>query len=65
MASRRALISTADLARMASAVAAYGVVLKGRVDPLGNFDFSLTREPDGGMPSNDDLDDRIAKGEGF
>ncbi|UVI39344.1 hypothetical protein [Qipengyuania spongiae] len=59
MAGRKALISKDDLDRMATAVAAHGVVLKGRVDPLGGFTFTMTRQPDAVASSNDDLDDRI------
>jgi hypothetical protein len=59
MSGRRALISKDDLARMACAVAAYGVTFKGRVDAAGNFDFTVTPGATGGPSGNDDLDDRL------
>lgn len=59
MAGRRALISKDDLDRMATAVAAHGVVIKGRVDPLGGFTFTMTRQREQVASSNDDLDDRL------
>ncbi|WP_343343374.1 hypothetical protein WJT74_07670 [Sphingomicrobium sp. XHP0239] len=59
MAGRKALISKDDLERMATTVAAHGVVLKGRVDALGNFDFTMTRPAEGVASCNDDLDDRL------
>lgn len=59
MAGRRALISKDDLDRMASTVAAHGVVFRGRVDALGNFDFTLTRQAERAASCNDDLDDRL------
>lgn len=65
MATRRALISKSDLDRMAVAVAAHGVVMKGRVDPDGGFSFSLSPKVDGSAIYNDDLDERIARGDGF
>jgi hypothetical protein len=46
---RRALISKDDLDRMAFAVAAHGVVFKGRIDPLGGFTFTM-EPPKGGAP---------------
>lgn len=65
MAGRKALISKDDLDRMATAVAAHNVVMQGRVDSLGNFTFTLSPKSDAVAPSNDDLDDRIERGEGF
>jgi hypothetical protein len=59
MAGRRALISKDDLERMACAVAAHGVVFKGRVDPMGGFTFTMAPQTDRAAPSNDDLDDRL------
>ena len=59
MTSRRALISKDDLDRMACAVAAHGVVLKGRVDPRGSFTFTMTRQAEQMGPMNEDLDDRL------
>ncbi len=59
MASRRALISKDDLERMACAVAAHGVVLKGRVDPLGGFTFTMAPQGERGATGNDDLDGRL------
>jgi hypothetical protein len=56
---RRALISKDDLERMACAVAAHGVVLKGRVDPLGGFTFTMEPSKGALLPRNDDLDDRL------
>ena len=44
---------------MATTVAAHGVVLRGRVDALGNFDFTMTRQAEAVASSNDDLDDRL------
>ena len=61
MAGRKALISKDDLDRMASTVAAHGVVLRGRVDALGNFDFTMTRQAEGAASVNDDLDNRLGK----
>lgn len=65
MSNRRALISKNDLDRMATAVAAHGVVLRGRVDPDGGFSFTLAPKSDGMAPDNDDIDARIANGDGF
>ena len=59
MAGRKALLSKDDLERMATTVAAHGVVLRGRVDALGNFDFTMTRQAEAVASSNDDLDDRL------
>lgn len=59
MAGRRALISKDDLERMACAVAAHGVVFKGRVDPLGGFTFTMAPQGNPGSHGNDDLDDRL------
>ncbi|BBI19854.1 hypothetical protein EKJ_07010 [Qipengyuania flava] len=59
MAGRKALISKDDLVRMATTVAAHGVVLRGRIDALGNFDFTMTRQAEAVASSNDDLDDRL------
>ena len=59
MAGRRALIGKEDLERMASTVAAHGVVFKGRVDPLGGFTFTMAPASDRTAPGNDDLDDRL------
>jgi hypothetical protein len=56
--SRRALITKDDLDRMACAVAAHGVVMKGRVDPLGGFSFTLAPKGDADKAHND-LDDRL------
>lgn len=61
MSGRRALISKDDLARMACAVAAYGVTFRGRVDAAGNFEFTVTPGVNGGPPGVDDLDDRLDK----
>lgn len=58
MSGRRALISKDDLERMACAVAAHGVVLRGRVDDRG-FTFTMAPQVEKGAPTNDDLDDRI------
>ena len=65
MPGRKALISKDDLERMAQTVAAHGVVIRGRVDATGAFDFTMTRQADTLALSNDDLDDRIAAGRGF
>jgi hypothetical protein len=59
MAGRKALISKDDLDRMACAVAAHGVVMKGCVDTLGNFTFTLSPQKNAALPENDDLDDRL------
>lgn len=61
MSTRRALISKDDLDRMACAVAAHGVVFKGRIDPLGGFTFTM-EPPKGGAPVNrgPDLGDEFA-----
>ncbi len=59
MAGRKALISKDDLDRMATAVAAHGVVIKGCVDTLGNFTFTLSPQKDSAAPGNNDLDDRL------
>ena len=59
MSGRRALISKDDLDRMACAVAAHGVVFKGRVDPLGGFTFTLSPQAEDSPARNDDLDDRL------
>jgi hypothetical protein len=59
MAGRRALIGKDDLDRMASVCAAHGVVIKGRVDPLGGFTFTMSPQADATAPGNDDLDDRL------
>ena len=61
MSGRRALISKDDLDRMASTVAAHGVVLRGRVDALGNFNFTMTRQAEAVASINDDLDERLGK----
>lgn len=65
MSTRRALISKDDLDRMATVCAAHGVVFRGRIDPSGAFDFTLAPKSEAVLASNGDLDDRIAKGEGF
>jgi hypothetical protein len=44
---------------MASVCAAHGVVIKGRVDPLGGFTFTMSPQADATAPGNDDLDDRL------
>lgn len=49
MTARRALISKDDLDRMACAVAAHGVVFKGRIDPQGGFSFTM-EPPKAGAP---------------
>lgn len=59
MTARRALISKDDLDRMACAVAAHGVVIKGRVDPLGGFTFTMAPQSERAQPENDDLDGRL------
>lgn len=59
MASRRALISKDDLDRMATTVAAHGVIFKGRVDALGNFTFAMEPKTDRPSHGNDDLDGRL------
>jgi len=60
VASRRALISKDDLDRMATAVASHGVVLKGRVDPMGGFTFTMTPQPEAGASNGrDDFDSRF------
>lgn len=59
MAGRRALISKDDLERMACAVAAHGVVIKGRVDPLGGFTFTMQQQATNSAPGSNDLDDRL------
>ncbi|WP_170005046.1 hypothetical protein [Pseudopontixanthobacter vadosimaris] len=59
MSGRKALISKDDLERMACAVAAHGVVLKGRVDPLGGFTFTMTPQAGQAASANDDLDVRL------
>lgn len=59
MTARRALISKDDLDRMACAVAAHGVVFKGRVDPQGGFTFSMEPGRAPNLPYNDDLDARL------
>lgn len=59
MAGRRALIAKDDLYRMAQAVAAHGVVLKGRVDALGGFTFTLAPQAEKSGTPNNDLDDRL------
>lgn len=59
MTARRALISKDDLERMACAVAAHGVVLKGRVDPLGGFTFTMAPQTHNAPANNDDLDGRL------
>lgn len=61
MAGRRALISKEDLERMASTVAAHGVVFKGRVDPLGSFTFTMALPANAPVQSGDDLDDRLSE----
>ena len=65
MSGRRALISKDDLDRMACAVAAHGVVMKGRVDPEGGFSFTLCPRPITTAGGADDLDAAIARGDGF
>lgn len=60
MSGRKALISKDDLDRMACAVAAHGVVIRGRVDALGNFDFTMAPKTERATPGNDDLDDRLS-----
>ena len=57
--SRKALIPKGDLQRMAETVAAHGVVFRGRLDALGNLDFTLTPARGGVDSSNDDIDDRL------
>lgn len=59
MAGRKALISKDDLDRMACAVAAHGVVFKGRVDPMGGFTFTIAQAGEKAVPGNDDLDARL------
>ena len=59
MAGRKALLSKDDLDRMATVVAAHGVVMKGCVDPLGNFTFTLSPQIERAASTNDDLDDRL------
>ncbi|MEM7687799.1 MAG: hypothetical protein AAF291_02155 [Pseudomonadota bacterium] len=62
---RRALISKGDLDRMAKTVAAHGVVFDGRVTPKGDLSFRVSPFVEKRGANNDDLDDRIANGDGF
>lgn len=62
MAGRRALISTDDLRRMAKVAAEYGVNIKGKLDPLGNFTVNIAPATMiGGNDDGDDLDNRLAE----
>ena len=60
MSSRRALLSKGDLDRMASACAAHGVRFRGRVDSVGNLEFTLTPVASAASISNDDFEERLS-----
>ncbi|MCB2077662.1 MAG: hypothetical protein KDE55_08190 [Novosphingobium sp.] len=57
--SRRALIRTDDLRRMARVVRSEGVTFHGRVDPLGNFAFTVAPSAPSPADDGDELDDAI------
>ena len=59
MSGRRALITKDDLDRMASAVAQHGVVIRGRVDAMGGFTFTLAPQKGADLPPQGDLDARL------
>ncbi len=63
MAGRKALIPKDDLNRMAIVCAAQNVVIEAE---YGGLRFTMSpAKADGFLARNDDLDDRIANGEGF
>ena len=59
MSGRRALITKDDLERMASVVAQHGVVMRGRVDAMGGFTFTLAPQESADLPPRNDLDARL------
>lgn len=61
MAGRRALLPTRDLRRMAQVAREECVTFRRKIDPLGNFSFSLSPLTNDPSDKGDDLDDRIAE----
>jgi hypothetical protein len=60
MTARRAILTAADLRRMAQVVRSEGVTFRGRVDETGGLSFTIAptaEQPDDGRG---DLDDRLA-----
>ena len=60
---RRAIVSTEELRKMARLVAETGVTFRGRMDALGGFSFSILPTSAAAVKFNDgdDLDDRLAE----